>query len=127
MIYTCYFSGLGDRSGKAVSICFQQPPRFHLPVAEELCPSVGMYWKHLRGLMSDRRFAQLYSMRFSMLDPEEVARRYDGLILTAWEGYEDRERTIPKTSHRHLVADWLRGNGFECEELEPMTRKPSPL
>lgn len=62
MIYTCYFSGLGDRSGRAVSVTLQQPPRFRLPVAEELAPPFGMYWKFLRGRMSVARFSQIYSM-----------------------------------------------------------------
>lgn len=122
-VYTCYFSGLGERSGRAISICHQQPPGYKLPVADELAPPYGMYWKHLRRRMSDRKFAQLYSMRFSMLDPAEIAARYDGMILTAWEAYEDMERTVPRMSHRHLIADWLRKNGFQCEELEPMPRR----
>ena len=77
----------------------------------------------LRGRISDRRFAQLYKMRFGMLDPAEIAAKYDGRILTAWEAYEDKEKTKLKFSHRHLVADWLRSYGFEVRELEPMTRK----
>lgn len=123
MIYTCYFSGLGDRSGRAVSVCVQQPPKFKLPVAEELAPPFGMYWKFLKGKMSVRRFSQLYEMRFGVLDAEEVAKRYDGQILVAWEGYEDKEKTKLKFSHRHLIAEWLRRNGIACEELAPMTRR----
>lgn len=127
MIYTCYFSGLGDRSGRAVSLCYQQPPGYRLPVAEELAPPYGMYWKYIRRRMSDRKFAQLYSMRFSMLDPAEIAAKYDGMILTAWEAYEDKERTKPRMSHRHLIAEWLRGNGFQCEELAPAPRRKKIL
>jgi len=73
--------------------------------------------------MSQRRFAQLYKMRFSLLDPYEFAARYDGMILTAWEGYEDKEKTKLKFSHRHLVAEWLRGFGIEVCELPPECRK----
>ena len=73
--------------------------------------------------MSDKKFAQLYRMRFGVLDPGEIARKYDGMILTAWEGYEDRNKLIPRMSHRHLIAEWLRENGFQCEELVPMKRK----
>lgn len=123
MIYTCYFSGLGDRSGRAVSVTLQQPPRFRLPVAEELAPPLGMYWKFLRGRMSVARFSQIYSIRFGMLDVKAVAAKYDGMILTSWEGYEDKQKTVLKFSHRHLIAEWLRKNGFEVKELEPMTRK----
>lgn len=123
MIYTCYFSGLGDRYGRAVSVCIQQPPKFRLPVAEELCPPFGMYWKLLRHGMSPRRFAQLYRQRFGLLDPAAIAAKYDGQILVAWEGYEDKEKTVLKFSHRHLIAEWLRNCGFQCEELPPMTRK----
>lgn len=123
MIHTCYFSGLGDRSGRAVSVCIQQPPGWKLPVAELLAPPLGMLWKFMRGRMSERRFSQLYTMRFGLLDPAEIAAQYDGLILTAFEGYEDKARTRLKFSHRHLIADWLRRSGFACEELEPMTRR----
>jgi hypothetical protein len=73
--------------------------------------------------MSQRRFAQIYSMRFSLLDPYEIAAQYDGKILTAWEGYEDKEKTKLKFSHRHLIADWLRSNGIEVCELPPATRR----
>ena len=41
-IYTCYFAGLGGRSGHAVSLTLQQPPKFNLPVARELCPPFGI-------------------------------------------------------------------------------------
>lgn len=123
MIYTCYFSGLGDRSGRAVSVCYQQPPKFRLPVEERLCPPFGMYWKFLRGRMSVAQFSQIYCMRFSILDPAEFAQKYDGLILTSWEGYEDKAKTKLKFSHRHLIAEWLKRHGFECEELDPMPRK----
>ena len=123
MIYTCYFSGLGDRGDRAVSICLQQPPKFRLPVARELAPPFGMYWKFLRGRMSQRQFAQIYSLRFGVLDPKEIAEKYDGKILTAWEGYEDKEKTKLKFSHRHLVAEWLRGFGIEVCELPPESRK----
>ena len=122
-IYTCYFAGLGERSGHAVSLSLQQPPKFNLPVARELCPPFGMYWKFLRGRMSQKQFAQIYSNRFGVLDPEEIAAKYEGKILVSWEGYEDKAKTIPKFSHRHLVADWLRKNGYTVVELEPITRK----
>lgn len=123
MIYTCYFSGLGDRSPRAVSVTVQQPPKFKLPVAKDLAPPFGMYWKMLKGRMSQAQFAQIYRMRFGVLDPAEIAAKYDGKILTSWEGYEDREKTKLKFSHRHLIAEWLKSNGFGCEELEPITRK----
>lgn len=122
-IYTCYFSGLGDRSGRAISLTMQQPPRFKIPVARELCPPFGMYWKFLRGRMSVNQFSQIYRMRFDLLNPKDIAERYEGKILVSWEGYEDKDKTVLKFSHRHLVAEWLRKNGFEVEELEPMSRK----
>ena len=125
MIYTCYFSGLGDRCGRAVSVTIQQPPLFKLPIARELCPPFGMYWKFLRGRMSKKQFMQIYRGRFDVLDPAEIAEKYDGKILTSWEGYEDKEKTIQKFSHRHMIADWLIKNGFEVKELlpAPKTRK----
>lgn len=123
MIYTCYFSGLGDRAHRAISLTVQQPPKFHLPVAELLAPPFGMYWKFLKGKMSQRRFAQLYAMRFGILDPLEIAAMYDGQILTSWEGYEDRKKTVLKFSHRHLVAEWLRTHGVEVCELPPAPKR----
>ncbi len=122
-IYTCYFSGLGTRSCDAVSVTFQQPPGFKLPVAKELCPPFGMYWKFLKGKMSEKQFAQIYKIRFGMMDPAEIASRYDGKILVSWEGYKDKAKTVRKFSHRDIIADWLRKNGHEVEELAPMPRK----
>lgn len=106
----------------AVSVCIQQPPGFSLPVAEELAPPLGMLWKFMRGRMSQKRFAQLYNMRFGVLDPEDVYRKYDGKILVAWEGYVDKDHTVIKFSHRHLISEWLNGNGFACEELPPAVK-----
>jgi len=123
MIYTCYFSGLGDRAQFAVSVTLQQPPRFRLPVAKELCPPLGMYWKFLRGKMSRKQFMQIYGMRFDVLDAKEIAEKYDGKILTSWEGYEDKMKTIPKFSHRYMIADWLKRRGFNVVELAPATRR----
>lgn len=120
MIYTCYFSGLGGRTEGAVSICLQQPPGFRLPVASELCPPFGMLWKFMKGKLSRKRFSQIYTQRFDILDPQEIAQKYDGKILVAWEGYEDRMKTIPKFSHRYLLSDWLKANGVEVEELDPL-------
>lgn len=77
----------------------------------------------MRGRMSQKRFAQLYKMRFGLLDPHEFAARYDGCILTAWEGYADKEKTKLKFSHRHLVADWLRLHGYEVCELPPVAKR----
>lgn len=122
-IYTCYFSGLGDRSGRAISVTLQQPPGFKLPVAKELCPPFGMYWKFLRGKMSVKQFSQIYKLRFGVLDPAEIADRYAGNILVSWEGYLDKEKTVPRFSHRYLIAEWLGRYGFECEELPPLPRK----
>ena len=123
MIYTCYFSGLGDRAGRAVSVTRQQPPKFNLPVARDLAPPFGMYWKMLRGRMSHKQFAQIYRMRFDVLDPQEIAAKYDGKILTSWEGYEDKEKTILKFSHRHMIAEWLRSHGIEVCEIPPAPKR----
>lgn len=127
VIYTCYFSGLGDRASRAVSVTFQQPPKFKLPIAKVLAPPFGMYWKFLKGRMSEAQFRQIYRMRFSVLSASEIAAKYDGKILTSWEGYADKEKTKLKFSHRHLIAEWLRENGFECEELDPITRRRKVL
>lgn len=122
-IYTCYFSGLGDRSGRAISVCRQQPPGFKIPVAYELAPPFGMYWKFLKGRMSERQFSQIYRGRFDILDPQEIAQKYEGKILVSWEGYRDKDKTELRFSHRHMIAEWLRKHGVEVEELAPMSRR----
>lgn len=117
MIQTGYFSGLGGQVYRAVSLVHQQPPRFHLPVADELAPSLGMYFKFRVGKMSEAQFAQIYKGMLDLLDPEDIAREYDGKVLVSWEGYEDRKKTKLKFSHRHIVSEWLRKAGFECREM----------
>ena len=126
-VYTCYFSGLGDRSGKAVSVCVQQPPGFKIPVADELAPPAGMYWQFLHGRLSFNRLKNLYERRLGFLDPKEIANRYAGMILVSFRGYDDKKRTKLRNDLRHIIADWLRKNGFECEELEPMSRRKKIL
>ena len=60
---------------------------------------------------------------YAITNVDEFPAEYDGKILVSWEGYEDKAKTIPKFSHRHLVADWLRKNGYTVVQLDPITRK----
>ena len=117
MVETSYFPALGGQVYRAVSLVYQQPPGFHLPVAEELAPPLGMYFKFRKGKMSEAQFAQIYKGMLDLLDPEDIAKTYDGKILVSWEGYADRKKTRLKFSHRHIVAEWLNKAGFECKEV----------
>lgn len=44
------------------------------------------------------------------LDPAAVAKELDGKVLCCYEKSDN-------FCHRHLVAAWLRENGFECREI----------
>ena len=57
-----------------------------------------------------------YKEVLSNLDPSTVASDLENKILLCYETIADIE-TGKAFCHRHMVAEWLKQNGFEVEEL----------
>ena len=117
MIYTSYFSSHKYHPDNGISISrwnsFWRGPTF-----KNLAPSEQLlsWWKSLPKPVQEMPEAQeqyriIYTEQtLSKISPAEVAELFDGKVLLCFEKSTD-------FCHRHIVADWLRTAGFECEEL----------
>jgi len=128
MIYTTYFAKLKKLPEGVipVSICAKAPPGYQGPSYRNLAPKYDFYrkWKidHdndyftmcykdqvLRHLNPARVVAELYYQAGKASCDGDIA-------LVCYEKSSD-------FCHRHLVADWLRDSGYECEEFNFIKEK----
>lgn len=118
MIYTSYFAKLKELENHniiPISICSKAPDWYKGLQYKELAPKYEFFmeWKKnhnndyyiqcfneqvLKGLNVENVVFQLYSL----------ARAKD-VVLICYEKPSD-------FCHRHLVAEWLRNNGYRCDE-----------
>jgi uncharacterized protein YeaO (DUF488 family) len=120
MIYTSYFAKLKSLPDNIIpiSICGKAPDWYKGLQYKKLAPKYDFFikWK-------DNHDNDYYTKCFNeqMLDKLEVAKvildfsqimlvhNTSNICLICYEKPED-------FCHRHLVAEWLRKNGFKCEE-----------
>ena len=113
MIYTSYFAKMRkmtpEQQAKCMSIARFTPKGVNIPINTMLAPK----WDILKKYKEDNdmnAFARAYKEQPTALDPTKVAKTMDGRILVCYEKIGD-------FCHRHILARWLRDNGYECEEL----------
>lgn len=113
MIYTSYFAKMRkmtpEQQVKCMSIARYTPRGVRIPINTMLAPK----WDILKKYKVDNdmnAFARAYKEQLSAHDPAKVAKTMDGRILVCYEKIGD-------FCHRHILARWLRDNGYECEEL----------
>lgn len=117
MIYTSYFSSKAYDPKDGVSIA-----RYvNFPVADtcsELYPSENLlkWWKSLskeeQNLdLNQEMFIDAYHKEvLDNLNVNIIAEKLNNKVLLCYEKSTD-------FCHRHIVAKWLRDNGYDCEEL----------
>lgn len=117
MIYTSYFSSKKYNKENGISIArynkFWDGESYPL-----LYPSANLlaWWKGLsKEAQRKQEFQDTYWQYYwlevlSKLDPDKIAKELDGKVLLCYEKSTD-------FCHRHLVAKWLRGFGYEVKEL----------
>ena len=119
MIYTSYFAKVKNLPSNilAISISLSPPKGWKGPQYKVIAPTsdILLSWK-------ENNDNELYIERFKkeVLEPldvnnvvkilKQIAGKKD-VCLVCYEKPED-------FCHRHLVADWLNKNGFECKEYE---------
>ena len=113
MIYTSYFAKMRkmtpEQQAKCMSIARFTPKGVNIPINTMLAPK----WDILKKYKEDNdmnAFARAYKEQLTALDPAKVAKTMDDRILVCHEKIGD-------FCHRHILARWLRDNGYECEEL----------
>jgi len=111
MIYTSYFASRKYDPEKSVSIARWAPRGYTGTRIPGLYPPADLLRDYKNGAVDQKEYEQIYRTRIlNRLDPKIVAEKLDGLVLLCYEKSGD-------FCHRHIVAAWLRENGYECKEL----------
>lgn len=109
-VYTSYFARIKNKVN-TISIANSCPQGFGGLICKALAPK----WEWVAKYKRDSDFAYLadkYTAYLDSLGIEAVSKLiYDGAILCCWEANN-------KPCHRHVLAQWLRDHGIECEEYE---------
>lgn len=117
MIKTSYFAKYKKPNGVAITL---YPPKWYDgPVYKDLAPTDKILdW--FKGLPKEEqetpKTARIYEALYrrdvlAHLDVHKVANDLENKVLLCYE-------TSDKFCHRHVVAKWLRENGYECRETE---------
>lgn len=118
MIYTTYFANLKNLPNTIVpiAICGKLPDFYTGLRYKELAPKKEFFniWKQNNDW--NYYIKNYYELVLNKLDADKVVKDLFELssnkdvALVCYEKPTD-------SCHRHLVADWLRENGYECNEL----------
>jgi uncharacterized protein YeaO (DUF488 family) len=114
MIQTSYFANFRNfpENKKKISISRFTPKWFKEDYnALELAPSAELLKDYKDGLVDDAEYDKRYKKEtLDKLDPKEIAKKYKDSIFLCYE-------TDKEFCHRQLVANWLRENGENVEEV----------
>jgi hypothetical protein len=134
MIYTSYFAKLKDLPDNIIpiSICGKAPDWYKGLQYKKLAPKYDFFmkWKENHDndyyvkCYNDQVLDKLSFIRIitelHCLLPDEIKVKMESPIYNN-EDYHIALICYEKPSdfcHRHLVADWLRKHGYQCEELK---------
>ena len=117
MIYTSYFAKMrkmtDEQKARCVSIARFTPKGVNIPQMTFLAPEASTL-KNYKATGDEDDFYFDYHYQLEHLAPdmpmEKLAALLEGKILCCYEKSSD-------FCHRHLIAEWLRSHGVECEEL----------
>lgn len=122
MIYTSYFAKLKSLPDNIVpiSICGKAPDWYKGLQYKKLAPKYDFFMEWKKNHNNDYYIKCFNEQVLDKLDILTVIRNLIDLTISA--GQTNKNICLicyEKPSdfcHRHLVAEWLRKNGFECEE-----------
>lgn len=111
MIYTSYFASKKWRDKKAVSIARYTPKGIVVDGYPVLYPPADLLWAYKQGQINQEQYAEWYTKAvLNKINSEVVANDLCDKVMLCYEKSDS-------FCHRHIVAQWLRYNGYECEEL----------
>lgn len=131
MIYTSYFAKLKSLPDNIIpiSICGKAPDWYKGLQYKKLAPKYDFFMKWKENHDNDYYVKCFNEQVLDKLNAEQVVKELDNLLLnqTITIDYNGDLKEVPRIAlicyekpsdfcHRHLVADWLNKNGFECEE-----------
>lgn len=115
MIYTSYFANLKNVKNP-ISICAKAPVFYKGPQYKKLAPKYGFFMDWKDGIITNDGYVVEYNKQvLQQLNVDEVIKELrefypnEDFTLICYEKPED-------FCHRHLVAKWLKENGYETEE-----------
>lgn len=118
MMYTSYFAKIKELEKNGItpiSICGKAPTWFKGLQYKKLAPKYDFFMKWKENHDNDYYIKCFNEQVLSKLDPMRVYNELcalansNNIVLICYEKPSD-------FCHRHLVADWLNQNGFECKE-----------
>ena len=123
MIYTSYFAKIKELERNniiPISICGKAPDWYKGLQYKKLAPKYGFFMEWKKNHDNDYYIEHFQSEVLDQLNATEVILDFSRLSY----GFNVGENDIAlicyeKPSdfcHRHLVAEWLKQNGFKCEE-----------
>ena len=115
MIYTSYFAAMrrmtNEQKSRCICIALWPPKGVNIPTYSNLAPTKKILLDYKKN-PDTKKYIQNYCFHvLSRIDPHEVYEYLDNKILLCYEKPED-------FCHRHIVADWFKAYGHECEELK---------
>mgnify|MGYP004642510383 CR=1 FL=1 len=115
MIRTSYFwklqNGFIDKA-QCISIALWNPKGVYIKQYSALVPTKSILEEYKYHGEDWDVYVQRYKAEvLAKLDAHKVAEELEGKILLCYEGKNN------KKCHRHIVAEWLRSYGYNCEEL----------
>ena len=122
MIYTSYFGRMNSKKyshlkNKAISIA-RGNKYWEGDTYPELFPSWDIITKAHDKTITKEEYEKIYKTEvLDKLDPAKVYEDLNDRILICWEKTDDI-KTGDTFCHRYIVAQWLRDNGFDAQELE---------
>ena len=131
MIYTSYFAKLKSLPDNIVpiSICGKAPDWYNGLQYKKLAPKYDFFMKWKENHDNDYYIKCFNEQILDKLNAKDVIEELDDLLLSVTTSldYNVDPLKVPRIAlicyeksedfcHRHLVADWLKENGFRCEE-----------
>lgn len=118
MIYTTYFANLRNLPSTItpIAICGKSPDYYTGLQYKKLAPKYSFFsiWKETH----DNEFyiKEFNTQVLSRLNPKQIVEELQSLSATNDIALVCYERPSD-FCHRHLVAEWLRDNGYDCQEF----------
>ena len=122
MIYTTYFTNLRNLPKHIVpiSICGKPPNGWDGLQYKKLAPKYDFFMKWKKNHDNDYYIAQFNKKVLGHITPTEVVMELHHLCDKSIYSYVDIALVCYEKPgdfcHRHLVAEWLKNGGFNCEE-----------
>ena len=114
MIHTSYFAKMrkmtSEQQSQCMSIARFTPKGMDIHGYSLVQPSSRLLRMYKAGEVSEKQYRAEYLAQLDKIGVDVIANDCQNKILLCYEKPES-------FCHRHILAEWLREHGYECEEL----------